>query len=284
MPLRIDPPAGTHVNLSDIPLGEWYPFFMQWQVPTTVAILYTVMAFYFNPKSNKLSNTEAKRLNLKVAGTSAKKAIFTPMNMFVFAHNAILAVYSAWAFMGVFPTFINDISTKGLRNGLCDFDGTRWNSVLFMHTYLFYLSKFYELIDSVIIILKGRKASVLQIYHHAGVIMVMYFANYYCSSASVFIVWENAGVHTIMYTYYALTVIGISPPGKQYLTSLQIFQFLFGQSVAVMYMLIPGCETASQRTWVWILTAYLLPLIYLFVQFFVSTYKKPVAPKQKKAE
>ncbi|KAJ1945223.1 hypothetical protein FBU59_002372 [Linderina macrospora] len=273
--LRIDPPAGTTVSLADVPLGEWYPFFMQWQVPVTVSIAYTLLSFMFNPVSNKLSRMEAQRQSVKQEGAGKqRKSIFTPMTMFIFFHNAVLAVYSGWAFVSVFPVFVQSIVTKGWFGGLCDIDGSTWNSVLFAQAYLFYVSKFYELIDTVIIIAKGRRASLLQIYHHAGVIMIMYFANYYSSSAAVFIVWENAGVHTVMYTYYALTVLGVNPPGKQYLTSLQIFQFLFGQSFVAIYLCMSNCQTQDQRMWLYILTAYLVPLIYLFVQFFRTTYKK----------
>ncbi|KAJ2824516.1 hypothetical protein IWW50_003294, partial [Coemansia erecta] len=223
---RIDPPAGTHVSLDDVPLGQWYPFFMQWQVPVFTSVAYVFLSFYFNGRLGKTSRDKSQGA---ATNPQAKKARFTPMNMVVLFHNAVLAVYSAWAFWGVFPAFVYKIATQGLHAGLCDIDGSLWNTVLFKHMYLFYLSKYYELFDTVIILLKGRPASLLQVYHHAGVILVMYAGNYLSAASTIFIVWENAGVHTIMYTYYALTVLGISPPGKQYLTTLQIIQFVFGQ-------------------------------------------------------
>ncbi|KAJ2553712.1 hypothetical protein EV175_002842 [Coemansia sp. RSA 1933] len=273
---HIAPPAGTHVQLSGVSLGNWYPFFMQWQVPVFVSIAYTILSFYFSPKSNKLSRVEAKHQDTPAAGSTAtkNKKILTPMTMLVVVHNTVLAIYSAWAFWEVFPLFVSNMAKKGFSEGMCDTDGTIWNSVLFTHLYLFYLSKYYELLDTVIIILKGRKASLLQIYHHAGVILVTYMTNYYAAGSGLFLVWENTGVHTIMYTYYALTALGFNPPGKQYLTSLQIFQFLFGLVVIVVYLVIPGCQTQIQNRGQWLLTAYLLPLVYLFVQFFKTAYKK----------
>ncbi|KAJ1855729.1 hypothetical protein GGH12_000978 [Coemansia sp. RSA 1822] len=275
---RIDPPAGTHVSLSDVPLGQWYPFFMQWKIPVLTSAVYTILSLYFNAQQSKQAKEKAG-LNQKTSLKRAKKSRLTPMNAIVFVHNAVLAVYSAWAFWGVFPAFVNKIATQGWHAAMCDVDGSLWNSVLFKHVYLFYLSKYYELFDTVIILLKGRPASILQIYHHAGVIMVMYLANYYSSAASIFIVWENAGVHTIMYTYYALTVAGINPPGKQYLTSLQIFQFLFGQACILVYFSMSNCQTPSQSTWLWVMSGYLLPLIALFVQFFTKTYTKRTLKK-----
>ncbi|KAJ2553713.1 hypothetical protein EV175_002843 [Coemansia sp. RSA 1933] len=283
MPYHVEPPAGTHVQLSNVPLGDWYPFFMQWQVPVFVSAAYTILSFYFNPESSRLSRVEAKRQSDPTDGSVSKKKAMTPMTMLVVVHNTVLAIYSAWAFREVFPLFASNMAKKGFSEGMCDTDGTVWNSALFVHLYLFYLSKYYELLDTVIIILKGRKASLLQIYHHAGVILVMYTSNYFTSPCSVFVVWENAGVHTIMYTYYALTALGFNPPGKQYLTSLQIFQFLFGQTVVIVYFLIPGCLKPAQRIWPLIMTAYLLPLIYLFAQFFKKTYTKKDAVHPKKS-
>ncbi|ORX67911.1 hypothetical protein DL89DRAFT_294449 [Linderina pennispora] len=228
--LRIDHPAGTTVSLADVPLGEWYPFFMQWQVPVVVSIAYTLLSFMFNPASSKL--------NVKQDGSlKPKKSIFTPMTMFICFHNAVLAVYSGWTFM------------TGWFGGLCDIDGSIWNSVLFTHMYLFYLA----------VARRYFRYTTTQ-----GVIMIMYYANYYASSAAVFIVWENAWC----------------PYSHQYLTSLQIFQFLFGQSFVVAYMCMSNCQTPDQQKWLYILTAYLLPLIYLFVQFFRSTYKRPAEKKK----
>ncbi|KAJ2155954.1 hypothetical protein GGH16_005726 [Coemansia sp. RSA 560] len=281
MSYHIPPPAGTLVSLDDVPLGQWYSFFMQWQVPVFTSVVYTLLSFYFNARQSKQAKQAATS---QKPVDKAKKSRLTPMNTIVFVHNAVLAVYSAWAFWGVFPAFVNSIAQKGVHAGLCDIDGLLWNSVLFKHNYLFYLSKYYELFDTAIILLKGRPASILQIYHHAGIVVIMYLANYYAPAVAIFMVWENAGVHTIMYSYYALTVAGINPPGKQYLTTLQICQFLFGQASVLLYFVLPNCQTQDQRMWMWAVTSYLLPLIALFAQFFVKTYRKAPVRKQKKVE
>ncbi|KAJ1845962.1 hypothetical protein LPJ70_002267 [Coemansia sp. RSA 2708] len=274
---HIPPPAGTHVLPSDVPLGQWYPFFMQWQVPVATSIAYTILSFYFNSKIKRSQQTKSK-------DAVKPKSRLTPINMVVLIHNALLAAYSAWAFWSVFPRFVSNLSQKGMRDGLCDIDGSLWNAILFSQNYLFYLSKYWELLDTAIILFKGRPASFLQIYHHAGIIIIMYLSNYYSSAVTVFMVWENAGVHTVMYTYYALTAAGINPPGKKYLTTLQIVQFLVGQASVLLYFVLPNCQSADQRKWMWSVTAYLLPLIYLFVRFFVKTYSKRAGTTAKKTQ
>lgn len=44
------------------------------------------------------------------------------------------------------------------------------------------MSKFYEVLDTVIILLKGRPSSLLQSYHHAGAMMSMWAGIRYQSS------------------------------------------------------------------------------------------------------
>ncbi|KAJ2478655.1 hypothetical protein EV174_004244 [Coemansia sp. RSA 2320] len=142
---------------------------------------------------------------------------------------------------------------------------------MFKFNYLFYLSKYYELIDTFIIL---AKATFLQTYHHAGAITTMWVGCYFGSPQLIFYVVENSIIHTLMYTYFALTAMGYSPPGKKYLTHLQIFQFLIGLVFIALYITLPGCLTPLQRNLLFVMLSYLIPLIYLFVDFSIKTYGK----------
>lgn len=46
--------------------------------------------------------------------------------------------------------------------------GRLWNEGLAFYGFWFYLSKYYEFIDTIIILLKGKQSSTLQTYHHMG--------------------------------------------------------------------------------------------------------------------
>lgn len=63
---------------------------------------------------------------------------------------------------------------------------------------LFYLSKFYEVVDTLIILVKGRKSSTLQTYHHAGVILCGWSVITFESPVGLVGVVLNAAVHTLM--------------------------------------------------------------------------------------
>lgn len=57
----------------------------------------------------------------------------------------------------------------GLVHVFCDTDMAAWTATQFpFFCYTFYLSKFYEVLDTVIILAKGKKVGMLQSYHHTG--------------------------------------------------------------------------------------------------------------------
>jgi GNS1/SUR4 family len=59
----------------------------------------------------------------------------------------------------------------------CDQDGTFWNEGgLGAWATAFYISKYYEFVDTWILIAKGKDASFLQVYHHAGIAFIFWAA------------------------------------------------------------------------------------------------------------
>ena len=78
--------------------------------------------------------------------------------------------------------------------GLCRI----WNEGLAFYGWLFYLSKFYEVVDTLIILAKGRKSSLLQTYHHAGAMLCMWAGIRYMSPPIWMFVLVNSGIHAIM--------------------------------------------------------------------------------------
>lgn len=60
------------------------------------------------------------------------------------------------------------------------------------------MSKFYEIIDTLIILARGKKSSTLQTYHHAGVIICGWATMRYESPLGFVAVLLNAGIHTLM--------------------------------------------------------------------------------------
>ena len=76
--------------------------------------------------------------------------------------------------------------------------GRLWNEGLAYYGWLFYISKFYEVIDTAIVLAKGKRSSFLQTYHHAGAMFAMWAGMRYMSPPIWMFVLVNSGIHTFM--------------------------------------------------------------------------------------
>ncbi|KAJ6117300.1 hypothetical protein N7512_007025 [Penicillium capsulatum] len=129
-----------------------------------------------------------------------------------------------------------------LSNGLPDSSdvGRLWNQGLAYFGWIFYLSKFYEVVDTAIILAKGKKSSTLQTYHHAGAMMCMWAGIRYMAPPIWIFTLVNSAIHALMYTYYTITALRIRVPNaiKRSLTTMQITQFVFGTNMAAAYLFV----------------------------------------------
>jgi GNS1/SUR4 family len=76
--------------------------------------------------------------------------------------------------------------------------GRIWNEGLAFYGWFFYLSKFYEVFDTLIILAKGKKSSFLQTYHHAGAMMCMWAGIRYMAPPIWMFVLVNSFIHVLM--------------------------------------------------------------------------------------
>jgi len=80
--------------------------------------------------------------------------------------------------------------------------GRLWNEGLAFYGWIFYLSKFYEVLDTFIILAKGKLSSTLQTYHHAGAMMCMWAGMRYMSAPIWMFVFVNSGIHAMMVSFF----------------------------------------------------------------------------------
>ncbi|KAF4462166.1 fatty acid elongation [Fusarium albosuccineum] len=136
-------------------------------------------------------------------------------------------------------SFVSVSDNAALVNGLPSGTeaGRIWNEGLAYYGWIFYLSKFYEVLDTFIILAKGKLSSTLQTYHHAGAMMCMWAGMRYMSAPIWMFVLVNSFIHALMYFYYTLTAFSIRVPTpiKRTLTSMQITQFLVGATYAMAH-------------------------------------------------
>lgn len=181
-------------------------------------------------------------------------------------HNFGLSAFSFCTFVFLLSNLVNYgiVTNRGYY-----FSKPHVDTVL----HCFYLSKYYEYIDTWILYAKKRDPIFLQKYHHIGAVIVWYLG-YICKFDGVFFAsLLNSGVHTVMYFYYFLTVMIPNAPirnAKVYITTLQIGQLVYGAFALPCYYY--KLETANNRFVIWIFDVYIGGLIYLFCQFMIQNY------------
>ncbi|KAI1072752.1 hypothetical protein LB507_003069 [Fusarium sp. FIESC RH6] len=139
-------------------------------------------------------------------------------------------------------SFVSSTEQAAVVNGLPSgtVGGRMWNEGLAYYGWIFYLSKFYEVLDTFIILAKGKLSSTLQTYHHAGAMLCMWAGMRYMSAPIWQFVLINSFIHSLMYFYYTLTAfsIRVPTPVKRSLTTMQITQFIVGASNTIAYSFI----------------------------------------------
>lgn len=76
--------------------------------------------------------------------------------------------------------------------------GRLWNEGLAFWGWMFYVSKFYEVLDTMIILAKGKRSATLQTYHHAGAMLCMWAGIRYMSPPIWMFVFINSAIHAMM--------------------------------------------------------------------------------------
>ncbi|KAJ5923339.1 fatty acid elongase-like protein [Penicillium verhagenii] len=327
------PTKSTWVQPFPIPESIFYGS-LDKRVPITAVVIYLMAVTALN-RANRHRNYAPWKFS----------QAFTFKWLVIF-HNIILAVFSAWTFYGmcssvksISPWNAGSTLSAQVVDFLCHiisqdetpslntsqggtFSGNEYFSVrpnsdrLWSNGYayffwLFYMSKYYEVFDTFIILAKGKQSSILQTYHHAGVMVCMWAGVKYMSPPGIVGVFFNSAIHTMMYTYFAWTALDLSVSRlvKQTLTTLQIAQFVIGLVSSCSFMFIEyetivfnheepivaggtekvdissrfregdfqvqrtPCLRHSSEVFPLLLTSfYLLPLIYLFASFFSRSY------------
>lgn len=226
------PQAGSTLSAPPFSIPSWlYVGALDAKVPITIALVYAVTVALLNAYNRSGGN--------KPWRISKTKAFF----WFVVAHNVLLAVYSAWTFVGMLSALRASLQRwsgptglAGTVDSLCKvhgvsglgravaYNGTEsrwisqspsifltdagvpdstdvgrlWNEGLAFYGWFFYLSKFYEVLDTAIILAKGKRSSTLQTYHHAGAMMCMWAGIRYMSPPIWMFVFVNSGIHALM--------------------------------------------------------------------------------------
>jgi len=221
-------------SLYQIEKTRFYEISIAWQLPIFVSLFYVIIVTYWS-RINKQHQLQEKPLPQPQPQNGAQTSSL--FQYIVILHNFILCIFSALVFIYVVPEIIRELFLGTNREqAFFDHAGGFYTKILGVWGWLFYLSKYYELIDTFILLLKGKPSSFLQTFHHTGAIIGMWSLIVSRSPSVIIFVSLNSFIHSWMYLYYLLTCFGYYSPLKRLLTNLQITQFAVGNAIALLFL------------------------------------------------
>lgn len=227
---------------------------MQWHVPATTAVLYLVACIVHNSR-------------LPRRGVALQTAKTPWLDRAAVLHNMLLVGFSGLVFVVAGYHFIRMVADVGLHAFLCpptlDDASVQWSVLTwltggaFSHhlsdlppplsgplhywCYVFYISKYYELVDTLLLMLRRKRIIFLHAVHHAFIplVMVLLFDGR-VSVSLVGLTCLNSLVHVVMYAYFLLSALHLQPTigWKRQITRLQIVQFSMGVVGGTYYWLL----------------------------------------------
>lgn len=192
------------------------------------------------------------------------------------AWNTFLAIFSIIGTARLTPAFVYTLVNDGVVHSMCVMDFKQ--TVTGFWTQMFGISKAFELIDTVFIVLRKRPLIFLHWYHHISVLVYTWHAYKDHTAAGRWFVYMNYVVHAFMYTYYALRSAGYFPPKwvSMSLTSMQIAQMIVGCMVvgSVYYIKTRPDPLPCKQTFESLYFSFLIYTTYfaLFAHFFYTAY------------
>jgi len=148
------------------------------------------------------------------------------------------------------------------------------------YIWLFLMQKFWEFFDTWFFLMRKsfRQLTFLHLFHHSSITIVVACIVNYDFNGNVYLpAFLNAFIHVLMYSHYLVTSLGYKSWWSQYLTSLQLIQFVLITVQSVYsYYLGPQCSYDFIKV---LLTVYMGSMLVLFSNFFIQQYiKKPTRP------
>ena len=134
--------------------------------------------------------------------------------------------------------------------------------------YYFLVSKVFEMLDTVLLVMKNKKVIFLHWYHHLVTFVLAYYSIVTKSEIAIWYCFINYIIHTIMYGYYFLVnFIKINNPS--WITILQTMQMFYA-----IFLIFYSYIFLNKKFDHFAFGVYLVFAIY-FIKYFIDRYNKP---------
>jgi hypothetical protein len=156
------------------------------------------------------------------------------------AHNLVLAAWSLAMCAGSIAGAADLARRRGWRVLFCAAADGDASGTVFWWTYCYMMSKYYELLDTVFIVIRKRPLTFLHVFHHAIVLPMVYLWLHHSLNFTISGVVFNTAVHVVMYTWYAMSLCEATRPLasrlKSSVTTMQIVQFVSSFLLSLPYL------------------------------------------------
>lgn len=172
-------------------------------------------------------------------------------------------------------------TTYTWRCDLCDPSSSPQALRMVRAAYMFYFSKYIELLDTVFFILRKKHSQVtfLHIFHHSFMPWSWWWGITLTPAGGMgsFHAMVNATVHVIMYTYYGLSAAGPRFQKflwwKKYMTAIQLTQFIVVSVHISQYYFMEKCDY-QVPLFIHLIWMYGMFFFVLFSNFWIQAYVK----------
>lgn len=244
----------TDVRIRDYPLMQSH---MQM---TAVLLAYVFFSVYAGPRL--MANRKPFRLNTLMIIYNLSMVLFNGVIVYEF-------LMSGWA------------TTFTWRCDLIDTSDSPQALRMVRVAWLFYVSKYIELLDTVFFVLRKKQGQItfLHVFHHSfmpwswwwGVSMTP------AGGMGTFHAMVNSMVHVIMYFYYGLSAAGPRFQKylwwKKYMTAIQLTQFILVSVHISQYYFMEKCDY-QVPLWIHLIWMHGVFFLILFSNFWIQAYIK----------
>ncbi|SCV68445.1 BQ2448_566 [Microbotryum intermedium] len=261
------------------------------QTPSAATTATTAGPCRAQPTDHRLTRRRPSiRVHACLGLGEVREAIFalTQFKWLFMLHNFLLSAGSGLVLALMLEEIIPILYQHGFFYAICH--TSAWTSRLETYYIINYYFKYWELADTVFLVVKKKPLQFLHVFHHTATAALCYTQLNGRTSVSWVPIVANLTVHVLMYYYYLMTAAGYKIWWKKYLTTLQITQFVVDLFVVYFasysyfaveyfpsfptYGSCAGTEGAAALGCC-LLTSYL----FLFIAFYKKTYNQQAAKK-----
>ncbi|XP_054624889.1 elongation of very long chain fatty acids protein 1a isoform X1 [Dunckerocampus dactyliophorus] len=225
---------------------------------TSILVTYVVFAVYVGPRL--MANRKPFHLNTAMIIYNFSMVLLNSYIVYEF-------MMSGWA------------TTFTWKCDLIDPSNTPQALRMVRVAWLFYFSKFIELIDTVFFVLRKKQNQItfLHVFHHSVMPWSWWWGVMLTPAGGMgsFHAMVNSGVHVIMYTYYGLSAAGPRFQKylwwKKYMTAIQLTQFILVSVHISQYYFMEKCDY-QVPLWIHLIWMYGVLFFILFSNFWVQAY------------